>query len=100
MIIKRRLGILGELIDEFHLKLRVIYVPSEKNKADVLTRVKKVPEDPEEEVAMVCCSGAMNLKEMHHMHHMGVDRTLFLTRKIDRDVTREAVGWVVRSCDR
>lgn len=34
------------------------------------------------------------------MHHMGVDRTLFLARKVDPSVTREAVRQVVRSCKR
>lgn len=41
MLVKRRLGILRELATEFGLTLQVVFVPSEKNKADVLTRVKK-----------------------------------------------------------
>lgn len=35
------LGVLEELIDKFSPKLIVIFVPSERNKANVLTRVKK-----------------------------------------------------------
>ena len=38
MIVKRRLGILRELIDMCGLKLCTVFVPSEKNKADTLTR--------------------------------------------------------------
>ena len=53
MIVKWRLGILQELMDLCSLKLCVDFVPSEKNKADVLTRVKKawlwVPQEEEDE---------------------------------------------------
>lgn len=95
-IIKRCLGILKELIETFDLKVRVAFVPSEKNKAVVLTWVKRVwlegpEEDQERGVAMVGCSEDLKLKEMHCMHHMGIDRTLFLVRKIAPDTTREAV---------
>ncbi|XP_076049389.1 uncharacterized protein LOC143030071 [Oratosquilla oratoria] len=41
ILVKRRLGILRELIDEFGMKIRVRKVSSEANKADALTRVKK-----------------------------------------------------------
>lgn len=41
MIVKRRLGILQELMEVCDLKLNAVFVPSEKNKADALTRVKK-----------------------------------------------------------
>ena len=50
-IIKQQLGILCEIIDEFHLKLSVTLVSSEKNKTDVLARVQKawlsIPEESE-----------------------------------------------------
>ena len=36
IIIKWSLGIQGELIAEFYLKLKVMFVSSEKNKADAL----------------------------------------------------------------
>lgn len=103
MIVKRRLGILRELKDVYGLKLCVVFVPSEKNKADALTRVKKawlgVPAETKE-AAMVCCVGAPSVKELHQMHHMGVDRTLFVARKVDPAVTRDNVRQVVRLCDR
>ena len=41
VIVKRRLGILGELISEFKLQIKAVLVPSERNKADALTRIKK-----------------------------------------------------------
>ena len=41
VIVKQRLGILGELISEFELQIKAVFVPSERNKADALTRIKK-----------------------------------------------------------
>lgn len=34
------------------------------------------------------------------MHHIGLDRTLFLTRKVDTDVTRQRVQRAVGSCNK
>ena len=42
MLIKHRLGELGDIIREFRLKITVTLVQSQMNKADMLTRVKKV----------------------------------------------------------
>ena len=105
MLVKRRLGIIRELVEEFNLVLRTTFVPTKKNRADVLTRVKKewltVPEDMSaQSQSPVCCTGVLNIKELHGMHHMGVDRTLFLARKVDPMVTREAVRRVVSGCER
>ena len=41
VILKRRLGILGELISEFKLQIKAVFVPSERNKPDALTQIKK-----------------------------------------------------------
>ena len=41
LLVKRRLGILAELIEEFGLTVSVAQVPTSVNKADCLTRVKK-----------------------------------------------------------
>ena len=41
MIVRRRLGVLRNLIDEFSLKVDITLVPTLKNKADELTRVSK-----------------------------------------------------------
>lgn len=105
MIVKRRLGILKELVEVYDLNVCPVFVPSEKNKADVLTRVKKgwlkgAPLDREEEETAVCCVGTPSVKELHQMHHMGVDRTLFMARRVNPAVTREEVRRVVRRCER
>ena len=72
MIVKQRLGILGELICEFKLQIKTVFVPSERNKADALTQIKKQWLVEKEEVP-VCCQGIGELEELHGMHHMGVE---------------------------
>lgn len=37
---------------------------------------------------------------LHNMHHMEVDRTLFMTTMVDPDITRENVRKIVVNCDR
>ena len=103
ILIQRKLGVLRDLIDELDLTVTIKCVASQANKADVLTRVKKSWLESErsysDDAAQVCCmAGAMTLREAHEAHHMGVDRTLFLARKIDPSVDREAVKRVVRQC--
>ena len=107
MMVKRRLGVLEELIAEFDLDVIITYVQTSKNKADSLTRVKRVwlsshgkVTGNETEVLESVCAGAIDLDKIHGMHHVGVDRTLFLARKIDPEVTREAVQDIVRRCEK
>lgn len=103
IIVKRRLGILQELMEVCSLKLTAVFVPSEKNKADGLTRVKRawlgMPKEKGNETEL-CCVGVPSVKELHQMHHMGVDRTLYVAKRVDPTVTREKVRQVVRECDR
>ena len=46
------------------------------------------------------CAGAVSLREMHEMHTLGVDRSLYLARKVDPTVTRQSVQRVVTGCER
>ena len=46
------------------------------------------------------CAEAISLREMHEMHHLGVDRSLYLARKVDPTVTRQSVQRVVKGCER
>ncbi|XP_035828301.1 uncharacterized protein LOC101862068 [Aplysia californica] len=106
LIVKRRLGILKSLINEFGLVLSVTLVPTRKNKADILTRVKKEwlstggygMEEGEPEPC-VCATGHLDLKDLHDMHHMGVDRTLYLARKVLPETSRADVKKVVQACE-
>ena len=104
MLVKRRLGVLADLMQEYALRLSVEFVPSEKNRADVLTRIrgrwmKMLGETDKSEVGM-CCLTYDEVKEHHDMHHMGIDKTLYLIRKVDRSVNKETVRQVVRQCMR
>ena len=98
MIIKQRLEILRQLIAEFGLKMKAVFVPSEKNMADPLTRASKKWLIKEENEVLVCCLGIKKLEELHSMHHMGVGRTLCLVQKVDPLIKREEVRRVVRNC--
>ena len=98
VIVKRRLGIFGELISEFKLQIKAVFVPSERNKADALTWIKKKWLVEKEEVP-VCCLGIGELEELHGMHHMGVVRT-YLVRKADPHIKREEVQKVIKNCIR
>jgi len=69
-------------------------VQSERNKADVLTRVKKTWlgfREENEKVTTVCCAGISNVEDRHKLHHMDVDTTLYVARKIDPTITRDKV---------
>ena len=98
ILVKRRIGVLKNLIEDLQLGLTITLVPSERNKADVLTRVKKswLSAGKEGEENGVC-PGAISLREMHHL---GVDRSLYLARKVDPMVTRQSVQRVVKGCER
>ena len=96
-IVKRRLGILGELISEFKQQIKAVFVPSERNKVDALTWIKKQWLVEKEEV-LVCCLGIGELEELHGMHHMGVERTLYLVWKVDPHIKLEEVQKVVKNC--
>ncbi|KAK7077937.1 hypothetical protein SK128_013013, partial [Halocaridina rubra] len=43
---------------------------------------------------------SVDIDKMHNMHHMGVDRTLYLTRIVDPTVDRNSVLKDVRSYKR
>ena len=108
MIIRRRLGTLKDVIDEFKLTVKMMYVHTTKNIADGLTRVRKEwwkeldsghPGDVDEDIC--CAVGEGNqLQQLHDMHHFGVERTLFLAKKIDPNITKSDVEKVVKECER
>ncbi|XP_029638122.1 uncharacterized protein LOC115213326 [Octopus sinensis] len=104
ILMKHCLGVLGELIAKFRLKLNVVFVPSERNRADAQTREKRAwlgePEEAKKGIALACWLDDFELKRLHAMHHLGVDRTLYLMKMIDADVTRRSIRKVVGSCDR
>ena len=74
-------------------------MPSKK--ADVLTRVRKIwmrlPEHLVEGVAAANDLDNPDSRDLHDTHHIGVDMTLFLARKVIPNINREEI---VRTCDR
>ena len=108
MLIRRRLGTLKSLIEEYQLELKVTLVTSECNLADALSRVPQkwlrmvsgrgVP------VSEVCGAAAGSLSaeqiaEIHHATgHYGVRRALYFVRKMDPRASRKEVQHVVQAC--
>ena len=89
MLIKHRLATFQELVSTFNLSVSVTYVRSEMNRADALTRVKKSWLRCGEAVEETTCNVAVH--DMHADHHFGVERTLYLARMVNQDVTRKEV---------
>ena len=102
MVIKRRLGTFKNVVEEFGLNVTITLVPTTKNRADVLTRVRKSwlnsRQESSDETVNVTAIASDDLRTMHNMHHMGVDRTLFLAKKIAPEVNRNDVKKIVQSC--
>lgn len=51
-------------------------------------------------VAAVSRPEGSGLKKLHSVNHMGVDKIMFLGRKVGLDITMESVQKVVRCSDR
>ena len=93
ILVKRRLGIFKAVVQELKLKVNIELVPSKKNVADSLTRVPRTWLTRE---ANSCSVGVV--EDLHNQHHMGVERTWFLARQLDPQVSREKVQMVVKKC--
>ena len=102
MTVKYRLGILKDLLKESSCTIHVSFPPTQKNKADSLTRACKEWLSLEKNATNGfdrCCSG-LDIQEVHNRHHMCVEKTLYLARKPDPSVTKVEVKEVVKSCER
>ena len=99
MLIRRRLSLVAELIQAYGLSVSIKLVPSENNKADVLTRVPQAwLQQLKREDQLVCSASELSVERLHQQHHFGVQRTLHLARQVDSNVTREEVERVVKAC--
>lgn len=102
ILVKRRLSTLKEMIEELGLTLQVRVIGSKDNKADALTRVKKMWKDwvkTNEHNEPVCAAAGVSLKDLHNQHHFGVERSWFLAKQVDANITKEQVKAVVRNCE-
>ena len=101
MIIKRRLGIISQLFEEYGMDVTIRLVPSAENLADALTRV------PRNWLKKVCVGATKSnddvfeqVRNIHNLHHLGVNRTLFVARKsIAETVSRDIVERVIHECN-
>ena len=101
MLIKRRLSLLQDLIKEYNINITLKWVPSSKNKADVLTRVPKtwineLSQRNTKELAGV--SIAEEIRNCQSKHHFGVNRTMFTVQRRLPHVLRKDVEKGVRNC--
>ena len=107
MLIRRRVGIIKELVAEYDLQVDVVLVPSAENISDALTRVPQkwlLSNVKPSGVSAICGmveSGSADA-QIFDVHaktgHQGVDRTLYFMRKLDPAVTKESVSRVVMGC--
>jgi len=109
-LVRRRLQVLKDTVEECELKVRVCYVPSCQNKADILTRVPRewmrllsgcvTKSDDQTNYGCATESDEEAIRQLHEVHHFGVRRTMFFVRKkwpqIDR--AEEKVKRVIQSC--
>jgi len=102
ILIKRRLATLKALVEELGLAVDVRLVASRDNKADKLTRVPRswMRTGSECNGSVACVSASATVKQLHDKHHMGVERTWYLAKKVDPQITKEQVKRVVKNCER
>ena len=112
LLIRRRVSIIRQLVDELSLTLSVTLVRSAENRADALTRVpaewlrdaRGAAEGPAAAAAAAPCGGDRAVPSVAEIHaragHPGVRRTLYFARReITGGVARAEVQAVVAQCD-
>ena len=108
MLVKRRLGVISDIITEYGLNVTVRFVPSVENKADHMTRVPKrwLEHRETSEVAANVVAAIATGKSpedaiwaAHLPHHLGIDRTLFLARQINSNLSRQQVKQELAGCE-
>ena len=101
MVIRRRLGIIAQLIEEYSMDVSIRLAPSAGNLADTLARI------PRSWITNVFATSAVTddsvmrgIQEIHNKGHLGVDRALLLVRKCLGDgISRNLVEQVVNKCN-
>lgn len=109
MLIRRRIGIVLSLIEEYSLQLSVSLVPSISNKADSLTRVpqrwlKASTAHPTRQYPVCAASSEVTttdrIKQIHHATgHLGIKRTLYFAKRVIPEVVKQQVHAVVTTCE-
>ena len=119
MLIKRRLSIIEELKESFRLEIDLKFVNSEKNKADVLTRVHKTwldgqheeseEDESDETYEMYACPNVARkneetninlIRKVHKNFHGGLNKTKHVLERLyptETFSTNEIKG-IIRDC--
>ncbi|CAM1312990.1 Uncharacterised protein r2_g2342 [Pycnogonum litorale] len=97
MLIRRRVCVFRELVDEYDLKVDIQLVSSKCNPADSLTRV------PQKWLKGGGVCGAVlsldNIKSIHSaVGHQGVKRTLYFVRQAGLNASKREVQQVIQRC--
>ncbi|XP_065651146.1 uncharacterized protein LOC136079341 [Hydra vulgaris] len=106
MLIRRRLSVLQQLIEEYNVSVEVKLIPSKDNLADALTRVRSrwlnkltVPECRNSCMGIVATK-AESISDIHQRTgHFGVNRMLNFVRKAIPTATENDVRNVIKSCE-
>lgn len=107
MIIRRRLGLLKDLVQEYELQVDIDFVPSAANLADRLTRVPQRWLKPDQKPGLMGakCGAAegtdrSKVDDVHRLTgHQGVDRTRYFVQRLIPSATTTDVREVVSSCE-
>ena len=91
MLIRRRVDTIKALVDEYGLALDMQLIRSERNRADVLTRVSQKWLG-----AIESLSDERTARILEETGHHGIKRTLYFSRKLSPAVTRKDVRRVVK----
>ncbi|XP_067949646.1 uncharacterized protein [Watersipora subatra] len=103
MIVKRRFGVIAQLVEEYGITLQMSLVKSADNRADVLTRVNKKWLKPLVSCVGIAAEEVSSIDEemynMHQVHHLGVDKMSYLANQRFGDrASKDVIERVVKEC--
>ena len=108
MLVRQRLGTLQSLMKEYGLTIDMKLMKSSQNRADSLTRVLRrwmdLLKEGKEPVLKSCAIVGRQLDKdqvadiYHQSGHPGVKWTLYFTRSVDLQVSKETAKSVVKAC--
>jgi ribonuclease HI len=106
VLVRRRLGLIEDILKECNIKAHIVKVTSDQNKADRLTRVpRKWLSQVSDGFACVVideneATPQQQLAEIHGQTHFGVDRTLYVAEKCFPDIAikKDDVKSVIQKC--
>jgi len=96
-LVKRRLGIIQEILEDGSLEIVVKLIKSADNRADALTRVPRAWLNHHRSVA--CLGMSMDeIKRSHDKHHFGYRRTKYFVLAENKETSNDLIQQAVRNC--